>query len=121
VAPPKKTELAWAAGFFDGEGSASLLHGRKGYEHLEYLRLRVGQMHLEPLERFREAVGMSHKNITGPHQNKMFEFGVTGKDAERVADLLTPYLSSIKRRKIEYIRQHGTRTGRMSSGGVEDE
>lgn len=47
---PSATERAWAAGFFDGEGTAGATYGK-------YLYLTVSQTETTTLERFRRAVG----------------------------------------------------------------
>lgn len=59
------TEVAWAAGFFDGEGCVSL-HDNRGYS---ILTLHVSQTELTILERFQHAIG-DFGNIYGPRQHK---------------------------------------------------
>ena len=56
-----REEIAWAAGFFDGEGCFSYI------QKARYVCLRIGQSELEPLERFREAVGLG--KIYGPYSH----------------------------------------------------
>lgn len=58
-----REELAWAAGFFDGEGSTTC-SGRKNH-HRKYIRMGVSQVNPEPLERFNGAVG-NIGSIHGP-------------------------------------------------------
>jgi len=59
------TELAWAAGFFDGEGSIGLRQqtGRP----CPYPTISIGQVDPRPLERFQRAIG-GHGKIYGPRQ-----------------------------------------------------
>ena len=55
-----REELAWAAGFFDGEGCFSFT------EKARFACVAIGQVDREPLERFRDAVGGSGR-IYGPY------------------------------------------------------
>ena len=48
-------ELAWAAGFFDGEGSTSLLKAQR--DKYSYIRMSVSQKNPDCLHRFKNAVG----------------------------------------------------------------
>jgi hypothetical protein len=52
--------LAWAAGFFEGEGSVTTSGGR--------LVLRVNQTHPEPVERFATTIGLGR--VYGPYLNR---------------------------------------------------
>jgi hypothetical protein len=66
-------ELAWAAGFFDGEGCISVgrraVYPEKGIVNSRLrLVVTVTQAHPQPLERFRRAVG-DLGSIKGPKQN----------------------------------------------------
>jgi hypothetical protein len=56
---PDREELAWAAGFFDGEGCFSYS------ERARYGVATIGQTDIRALERFRGAVGLG--NIYGPY------------------------------------------------------
>jgi hypothetical protein len=55
--------LAWAAGFFDGEGNTSISWSNDPPR--PYIKLSVSQITLEPLERFQKAI-LGHGNIYGP-------------------------------------------------------
>lgn len=87
-------ELAWAAGFFDGEGC---FHVRKQGGN-QYGSVKISQADPEVLERFRSAVGIGH--IYGPYTSKtkpMWYYSCTRReDVHRICELLKPYLSSIK-------------------------
>lgn len=97
-------ELAWAAGFFDGEGSLYLNHSRPGYA---YLRLTVDQSDIRPILRFCCAV----KNgiIYGPYQytgqTKPFYRVHVGKTKQvfQVIGCLWGYLSEPKREQVTRI------------------
>jgi hypothetical protein len=60
-----REELAWAAGFFDGEGSTLVVRPKLK----EYLVLSVGQIDPKPLERFQKAV-LNIGQIYGPYTRK---------------------------------------------------
>ena len=108
----QQTELAWAAGFFDGEGCAHSYHpkDRKGTIRTDWISyvLNVSQCERTTLERFQKAVnGLG--TIRGPYTNKSdnyktkqrYEWVSSRKvDVFRIADLLQPYLSEPKRKQI---------------------
>jgi hypothetical protein len=100
-------ELAWAAGFFDGEGCTKLQnnfsrHG-KNYPNIA---VSITQYHSEVLERFRLAVGTG--SVYGPYPRaegkQAWAFGAWGEKAEAVVDALWPYLGSVKREQAKRIR-----------------
>lgn len=94
-----EVELAWAAGFFDGEGSTSLAEGRKP-------KLTIAQKYPECLERFRLAVGTG--SIHGPYYppsndgHQIYRFQIQrGQDVLDVLHKLWPYLSVHKKEQAE--------------------
>lgn len=94
----KQLELAWAAGFYDGEGCTSTTRVKGDFR---YLNLQVTQSELAPLERFAEAVGID--KIYGPYHTKRkphWRVQATNKEALRVIELLYPYLSTPKRQQF---------------------
>ena len=101
------TELAWAAGFFDGEGYAGVERqkGTKKHHDFRYLVLVVSQVEREPLERFMTAVGVGH--IYGPYARKKITHRPTSRwtarnfQARAAVKLLWPYLSTPKKRQIQ--------------------
>jgi hypothetical protein len=109
-----KTELAWSAGFFDGEGSISVVTrkaSRRHYHRLDTfsIRLRLCQVRREPLDRFVAATG-STQRVRGPYNDRrpnaqpQFEWTADGPAAERILGLLWPYLSPPKREQAERVR-----------------
>jgi hypothetical protein len=52
---PNKQELAWAAGFYDGEG-CTCLHSRTDRNGVLRLSMSISQVDIRPLHRFQEAV-----------------------------------------------------------------
>jgi len=100
-----REELAWAAGFFDGEGSTyvhrSSPHAPK--KRTPKVRLSIGQNDPEVLLRFRDAVG--HGVVYGPYARD-YSGGVKihwryrtndPSDALTVIKLLWPWLGSKKK------------------------
>jgi hypothetical protein len=53
---PNREELAWAAGFYDGEGSAGAYRLRNRTSYYVSLRMSIHQIELSPLVRFKAAV-----------------------------------------------------------------
>lgn len=95
---PNTHELAWAAGFFDGEGTV-MWRGRKRAE----LSLVVGQSDIRPLRRFQAAVG-GLGTVRGPYFQKnpkhkpYWVFGVgSHKNTQAVVAMLWNWLSEPKR------------------------
>jgi hypothetical protein len=102
-----ETELAWAAGFFDGEGCARLSKSKtkKGKIYFS-LQLSVAQKDERPLHRFGSAVRCG--DVFGPYGRvvgcSMFYWRTTNVDGfERVVSLLWPYLSEPKREQIKSV------------------
>lgn len=60
-------ELAWAAGFFDGEGYVGLAH-EHSVDRLPRLQMSVAQVDRRPLDRFAKAVG--YGKVRGPYTQK---------------------------------------------------
>ena len=91
------TELAWAAGFYDGEGCTSLLKKNKNVS----VRASCAQKDVRLLERFHAAVGGLGK--IGPPQKSGVSnwFSNSHPIAKEVLDLLWPYLGPAKREQAE--------------------
>jgi hypothetical protein len=102
VAPTKPSklaweDLAWAAGFFDGEGCFSCAAG--------YAAIFIGQVDREPLDRFRATIGAG--NVNGPYVRRspirpskqdQYAFNAYGWNTlRRVTELLWPNLGAGKR------------------------
>lgn len=105
-----KTELAWAAGFFDGEGCVTAFHekGRANPKHR--LCLFVAQAGtVEHLERFQKIVGVG--NIAGPYyrdgKQPYYQWRTSGKKAHLVMGLLAPYLCSVKTARYDALVLEG--------------
>ena len=103
-----KQELAWAAGFFDGEGSTVFVT-MKSYKGRRYPHLRMQVCQAEPLtlRRFNAAVRGLGK-VSGPyhspshHGKTTWQWRVYARDSvQAVALYLWPYLSQPKRDQME--------------------
>jgi len=79
-------ELAWAAGFFEGEGCAT--------KSATTLQVLIGQTGSDyTLRRFHNAVN-GIGTIRGPYRNGQYVWRSGGKEAHTVMEMLYPYLSS---------------------------
>lgn len=105
-----ETELAWAAGFFDGEGCTFLnrhkvTHYDRPNRPTNYVSsptITIAQVDRRALDRFVAAVGVG--KVSGPYvprtpkSNPYFKCAIAGRD--RVCAVLTkmwPYLGPVKR------------------------
>ena len=99
------TELAWAAGLFDGEGYV-------GWVKNCGMRLSIGQVHRYVLERFMSAVGVG--KIVGPYAFKQRIDGYnrkprydyvtqTHESIQAIACVLWPHLSAVKREQFRSV------------------
>ncbi len=99
-------ELAWAAGFFDGEGSVTVHRksNRRGERDGRMdLRISIMQCDPRPLQRFLDAVG-SVKSVRGPYQRNrgrnerdVYCIEWSGTKAYPVLEKIWPYLSEPKK------------------------
>lgn len=86
------TNLAWAAGFIDGEGTFSV------YSSGGSIRLTVGQKHREPLDKLVDTFKLG--NVTGPDKRGMYTYHVASfPKVQQVFALIYPYLGSVKRKQ----------------------
>src|ERR1700682_5170534 len=94
-----KTELAWAAGFLDGEGTfcISWRKNKKSTKSYGYFRICASQSHRKVFDRLKKIIGGS---VTGPYPHSRgksyFQFCLS-KNAENMFWKLFPYLSKVKR------------------------
>lgn len=93
---PARERLAWAAGFFDGEGS-TYADPRP--------RMQVVQNDRAVLDTFHAAIGGigkvgGGKKIYGRAKRPMFTLRITGwRDVQAVVAMLWPWLSDVKKRQ----------------------
>lgn len=122
---PDPVEVAWAAGFFDGEGTTCITRYQPKNQSspAAVLTLGVTQADPEPLERFRRAVG-GFGVVNGPYLYKngnqkkpQWRYRVSGlARVEYVYGLIAPHLCSPKREQataaIAAMRAQQVRPGR---------
>lgn len=96
--------LAWAAGFFDGEGS---FLAAKGKDRTPSLRVSISNTYRPTIERFQTAVGMGtifgpySRTLDRPNQRPFWQFYVGGHEAyQAVGCMLWPWLSGEKRQQF---------------------
>jgi hypothetical protein len=89
----KATELAWAAGFFDGEGSVSVVQKPRGTYW--YPLVQVGNRERGPVERFKEIVGTGF--IFKRKQDGFNMWVAAARKAEETLVQILPYLINKKR------------------------
>ena len=94
-----ETDYAWAAGFFDGEGTTSVLAAKR--DRHEYVRMSIAQKDNSTLERFRNIfnLGRIYKSKTRDIYNWN---NYKKEDVITVLNKMWPYLSEIK--KIQALR-----------------
>src|SRR5690349_14646134 len=96
-----EVELAWAAGFFEGEGCVYLAPGNLR----PYLRIHIGQVDDRlPLDRFVEAVGAGR--VRGPHmmKGKRRKYGVgICTESHEIMEKLRPYLGEQSKKIRVYL------------------
>lgn len=85
-------ELAWAAGFFDGEGTITC----QWFNHNKYVRIQIYQKDIRPLKRFRKATIGVRSAIYGPNTSNCYVLTFTNLAALELFNLLKPYLSEPK-------------------------
>ena len=95
------SEIAWAAGFFDGEGNTCVQRGRSG----PYLAVNLSQNDRRTLERFISAVGAGKVYGPYPGRPRIHHWRIVGSKAENVLALLWPHLSDAKREQVERVRR----------------
>jgi hypothetical protein len=110
-----RAELAWAAGFFDGEGStiARSLTSRPGYHQLNVTLPQSGRDGVpRVLLRFqRVMLGMGH--MSGPSDDGIYMLRYAAREEARLAlELMWPHLGEVKRaqaaRAMELVEQQYT-------------
>jgi hypothetical protein len=99
----KMTEAAWAAGFFDGEGSTTCCK-HEARKQAIYFRVacQIDQLHPYVLRRFQRAVGVG--KVRGPYGlKKVYKWSVCAfSEVIAVLGVLEPYLSPVKQRQFKH-------------------
>lgn len=118
---PTETEIAWAAGLFEGEGCFNAFKRKSGKWGVQ---VRLGMTDREPVERFARIVGagaVHDGRQAQKHENwkPLHEWYVqSGPEVARVIDMLMPHLCKRRAGKAQEVRDiaatirphNGTRT-----------
>ena len=98
-----KIELAWCAGFFDGEGCTYVYLRRfKRSKSVWAIRAQISQVDIRPLLRFKEATKISkiYKRLkNGREINELI--ALTFEEVQQCMILLWPYLSEPKKEQYK--------------------
>jgi hypothetical protein len=100
--PIPLTEIAWCAGFWDGEGTC---HANRQSTGRRYLQISLYNTYLPALERFQAALGgtIYPRPIQKKNWNRKpgFQLKLDGVAAEAVMTLLRPFLCGEKRAQLD--------------------
>lgn len=96
-----REELAWAAGFFDGEGcfgNSPAAENKQGIRR-RYLRASLSQKYPALVHQFHEIVGVGtiHFSPARPTSSQAYIWRTTSKNAFSVANALWPWLGEQKK------------------------
>jgi hypothetical protein len=118
-----REQLAWAAGFLDGEGCFYITEQNKRKPPRP--RFELGQVHTAVLERFKKVVGFGAP-VNGPYTRKqkphikaapMWTYSVSGfEDVQALVALLWTWLGPVKRAQAKSVLQR-----RVHNGGSKTE
>lgn len=82
-----ETEIAWAAGFFDGEGCIMIIADGRG---IPYLRLYIDQKVEEPIRKLHNLFGGS---VSYSEKKKIHRLQISSTQAASALESLLPYLT----------------------------
>jgi hypothetical protein len=112
-------EVAWAAGFFDAEGSACSSQRRdRPSRERRMVVYQAGRDEIpEALLRFKRAIG-DRGNITGPYRDRLFHWTTKKHSAfDEVTTMLWPWLSEPKRAQLQNATETAGRAMPLECGG----
>lgn len=121
---PRTEPLAWAGGFYDGEGSASVSPHRSHAGHVspEVAVTQSGVLRPQVLERFREVIGCGR--IYGPYTQEgatlpVFRWKAAAvKDVEHSLYLIAPWIGPVKREQARRLSRVLVEQGRLPRGNL---
>ncbi|HEX4744691.1 MAG TPA: hypothetical protein VFW12_08485, partial [Candidatus Limnocylindria bacterium] len=99
-----RTELAWAAGFFDAEGWAAAVKSRRRRRPFAQINQADADGVPEVLTRFRNAVGVGR--VRGPKREDgkvdLYHWVASSRsDVARTFEALSPWLGPVKRAQVD--------------------
>lgn len=99
-----ETELAWVAGFIDGEGSIGIIktYGRHGQSPTYLIRLEVSNTNREIITFLRDLFGggLQPDKKRNPAWKDSYKWVVAAKQAKDIIEQITPYLR-LKKQQAE--------------------
>lgn len=97
-------ELAWMAGFIDGEGCLTVQRTKHAYDQFAYFQpvVTVAQIHRHPLEDFARVFGRAVHSQTKGNGRAYYYWTVYGTRAKEVLTALRPYLR-VKQRQADLL------------------
>jgi hypothetical protein len=99
---PTVKDIAWAAGFLEGEGGFRLNNQKAKVAHVHAV-----QVQREPLDRVRAFFGGSVNRRKGrPHQNDYWEWVVTGARARGVMMTIYTFMSPRRKQQMKKALGH---------------
>lgn len=93
----KKTDIAWIAGFFEGEGYAGCYHNRRRtLKNYYVLRASIAQREKKPLEFIKKLLGYGSlfRRRSGYKNSWCWYYDVANLRARKFLKLISPYLKS---------------------------
>ena len=114
------TDLAWAAGFFDGEGCirSRIYKGKRHATHCQFI-LTVSQAESELLYQFQAIFNKGVVN--GPYKNSgkgVYHYRVSGTSAVSIIKLMWPYLGQRKKRDFIEARKNRNKFYEERNGSI---
>ena len=111
-------KLAYAAGYFDGEGSIGILSN--GASKGSQLRIEIRSCDLDTLRLFKDLFGGSlASQIYGRLPYPVFRWAVNNQDAIKVLRVMSPYLRA-KAKEAHLVLDSGWDTLGLGSGRLSD-
>jgi hypothetical protein len=98
----RATDVAWAAGFYEGEGTITCGSGGKNRPNAAW-RMSVSQIHEEPIKRFHRIVGVGYRGGWRSSSSGRLAYvwaAAAENDIWHVITLLWPHLSERRRDQI---------------------
>lgn len=93
----KTTEVAWAAGFFDGEGNLRVYKSGRGY----YLQARITQVDVNSLLKLKEMFGgVVYKRKLVQGHKQAYEWALTGFNVYHFCRFVQPFVI-VKKNDLE--------------------
>jgi hypothetical protein len=98
--------LNWCSGFFQGEGYCGIAKSKRKYlDDYKYFVIKITQYYDKtPLEKFINTFGTG--SVQGPYSKSrgdtgVYQYVVSGEDAENIAKNMLPYLTGKKKKQVE--------------------